>query len=107
MSKNGVDGPVPWITNAHAAPVLSLDVPSGIDAGSGRVFDPAVRATATLTLALPKVGLREPAAENFVGDLYLADIGVPPQLYAAPALGLEIGPIFAAGDILLLLQGPA
>jgi hypothetical protein len=42
-----------------------------------------------------------------VGDLYLADIGVPPQLYTSPTLGLEVGPIFAAGDILLLQQGPA
>jgi len=95
------------LANAHPAPVFSLDVPSGIDSDSGTVFDPAIRASATLTLALPKVGLREAAAANLVGDLYLADIGVPPQLYAAPALGLEVGPIFAAGDILLLQRGPA
>jgi NAD(P)H-hydrate epimerase len=95
------------LSNAHPAPVFSLDVPSGIDSDSGTVFDPAIRASATLTLALPKVGLREAAAANLVGDLYLADIGVPPQLYATPTLGLEVGPIFAAGDILLLQQGQA
>ena len=49
--------------NSQGSPVLSLDVPSGVDAGSGEVCDPAVRAAATLTLALPKTGLRSPDAE--------------------------------------------
>ena len=40
--------------NAHTAPVLALDVPSGVDAGTGAVRDPAIMAEATLTLALPK-----------------------------------------------------
>jgi NAD(P)H-hydrate epimerase len=44
--------------NATTAPVLSLDVPSGADAATGEVYEPAIKATATLTLALPKVGLR-------------------------------------------------
>jgi len=89
--------------NAQGSPVLSLDVPSGVDAGSGKVFDPAVRATATLTLALPKTGLRSPDAEGFVGELYLADIGVPPSLYTSPSLGLEVSSrLFATGDIVRL-----
>ena len=87
--------------NQQDSPVLSLDVPSGIDAGSGEVFDPAVRATATLTLALPKNGLR--AAGDSVGELYLADIGVPPSLFASPSLALPpVGPIFATGEIVRL-----
>jgi NAD(P)H-hydrate epimerase len=43
-----------------------------------------------LTLALPKTGLLAPTAKPFVGDLYLADISVPPELYAAPSLGLQV-----------------
>ena len=86
--------------NALDAPVLSLDVPSGVDATTGTVYDPAVRATATLTLALPKRGLRTDAAREHVGELYLADIGVPPGLYGRPPLGLDIGPLFAQDDIL-------
>lgn len=85
---------------AAGAPVVSLDVPSGLDATSGRVFDPAVAATATLTLALPKQGLRAPGAAKHVGDLYVADIGVPPQVYARPPLRLDVGPLFARGEIL-------
>jgi hypothetical protein len=64
--------------NAQPAPVLSLDTPSGLDVTTGVPARPCVRATATLTLALPKTGL--PGARE-AGHLYLADISVPPLLY--------------------------
>lgn len=88
--------------NSRGAPVLALDTPSGLDTTSGTVYDPAIRATATMTLALPKEGLRRPGVEQNVGELYLADIGVPPQLYALPLLGLDIGPVFATADVVRL-----
>jgi NAD(P)H-hydrate epimerase len=78
----------------------SVGVPSGLDATSGTVFAPCVRAAATLTLALPKVGLRAPEARAVVGELYLADIGVPPSVYAG--LGHAVGPIFARASTLRL-----
>jgi NAD(P)H-hydrate epimerase len=85
--------------NRQNGPVLALDAPSGIDTTTGMVFNPAVQATATMTLALPKEGLRAAGVKTQVGELYLADISVPPQLYAEPALGLDVGPIFAKSDI--------
>jgi len=88
--------------NAQNVPILSLDVPSGLDTTTGRVYDPAVRATATMTLALPKEGLRHETGEGVVGELYLADISVPPDLYAGPKLELEVGAIFAEDDIIRL-----
>jgi len=88
--------------NAQNAPVLALDAPSGMDTTTGTVFDPVIRAAATLTLALPKAGLRAPGVEAQVGELYLADISVPPALYAGPALGLHVPHIFAAADIVRL-----
>jgi NAD(P)H-hydrate epimerase len=86
--------------NDRSERVLALDVPSGMDAGTGAALDPTVRAAATLTLALPKHGLREPAAAHWTGELYLADISVPPGLYAR--LGLDVGPIFARSEIVRL-----
>lgn len=90
-------------TSAQSAAVLSLDTPSGIDASSGSVLDPAVRASATMALALPKEGLRAEAARGHVGELYLADISVPPALYAEAPLGVQVSAIFAQSDIVRLV----
>ncbi|RMG31712.1 MAG: NAD(P)H-hydrate epimerase [Bacteroidetes bacterium] len=92
---------IEW-AHAQAAPVLALDVPSGIELTHGQVFEPAIRAVATLTLALPKKGLFAPEVKPLRGALYLGDISVPPALYAQPGLELEVGPLFARGDLLRL-----
>ena len=87
--------------NRQKCPILALDVPSGLDATSGKVYQPVIHASATMTLVLPKTGFQE-APEDIVGELYLADIGVPPGLFAHPSLNLQIGPIFHQGEIILL-----
>ena len=84
--------------NTGSAPVLALDVPSGVDASSGQVHDPAIRAEVTMTLALPKTGLA--AARDQVGDLYVADIGVPPQLWERREIGVTVGPVFHRSELL-------
>jgi NAD(P)H-hydrate epimerase len=89
--------------NAQRSPILALDTPSGLDTTTGVVHDPTIHATATMTLALPKAGLVAPDATPYVGELYLADISVPPALYASPSLGLSVGPIFAEDDIIRIL----
>ena len=88
--------------NDQQTPVLSLDAPSGVDATTGTVFEPAVQATATMTLALPKEGLRTPGVDSHVGELYLADISVPPELYRK-FLGIDTGDIFARSDVIRLV----
>lgn len=64
---------------ASAGAVVSLDTPSGLDVTTGATPGVAVRADATVTLALPKTSLR---SSPLVGDLYLADISVPPNVTA-------------------------
>lgn len=88
--------------NGQKCPVLALDAPSGVDSTTGTVFDPAIKADATMTLALPKRGLGARGVQDQVGELYLADISVPPSLYAKPSLGFEVGHIFAKSDIIRL-----
>lgn len=83
--------------NAQTVPILSLDTPSGLDLTSGVAHDPTIRATATLTLALPKQGLLSPEVKKYVGDLYLADISVPPELYQA--MGVKVQGLFDQEDI--------
>lgn len=60
-----------WVSG-QATPVIALDVPSGIDSTTGEALGAHVRATTTMTLALPKTGLDADA----VGELWLADIGI-------------------------------
>jgi NAD(P)H-hydrate epimerase len=76
--------------NATEGSVISLDVPSGLDSTLGAVGSTTIRSTLTLTLALPKKMLFNPGASAFVGDLYLADIGVPPGLYGEPSLQIQV-----------------
>lgn len=90
---------IEW-ANKQQAPVLSLDTPSGIDLTRGTIHDPVLRADATLTLALPKVGLLKDEVKPLRGELYLGDISVPPALYAQPSLGLLVKNIFRQGDVM-------
>ncbi len=73
--------------NEHAARVLSLDLPSGLNATTGEALGLVVRPERTLTLALPKTGLA-----SVPGELYVADIGIPPEVYQP--LGLSFEPFF-------------
>ena len=88
-----------WI-NQRTEKVLSLDTPSGLGLTTGTIHTPTVIADATLTLAMPKLGLFDEKAQEVVGDLYLGDIGVPLELYAEKTLGLEAANIFRYSDII-------
>ncbi|GIK71658.1 MAG: hypothetical protein BroJett021_06460 [Chloroflexota bacterium] len=88
------------LANSSAAPILSLDAPSGVDTGTGRVFAPHIQAATTLTLALPKAGFRQPEAAAACGALYLADISVPSALYES--MGVQAPPLFARADTIPL-----
>ncbi|MFV1986858.1 MAG: NAD(P)H-hydrate epimerase [Gemmatimonadota bacterium] len=83
------------LANDLGPPILSLDVPSGLDATTGQAPGASVRADVTLTLALPKIGLTRVSGREHVGELYVGDIGVPPELYAGRGLGYDVGPLFA------------
>jgi NAD(P)H-hydrate epimerase len=91
-----------WIewANRRNCPVLALDLPSGLEATTGRPAVPCVRAGATLTLALPKRGLLATQARPYVGDLYLTDLAVPPTIYHS--LGIEVGVPFERASIVRL-----
>ena len=81
------------LANSSQAPILSLDAPSGLDTANGKLYDPRIHATATMTLALAKVGLLTEQSRGACGDLYLADISVPPDLYRR--IGIDVGLLFS------------
>ena len=67
------------VNDADAA-VISVDVPSGVEADTGAVAESAVRADVTLTFSAPKVGLVQYPGAAFAGEVRVADIGVPREL---------------------------
>jgi len=70
------------IMNGVSCPVLSVDIPSGVNGNTGAVAEHAVQADYTLTLARPKVGMLLYPAREYLGELMLADIGIPPRVMA-------------------------
>jgi NAD(P)H-hydrate epimerase len=68
------------LINALGKPVIAIDIPSGIDATTGKVLGVAVKATLTVTFGLPKIGeLIHPGLE-YTGELYVVDISIPQVL---------------------------
>jgi NAD(P)H-hydrate epimerase len=63
--------------NASDGAVVAVDLPTGLDASVERVEGPAIQATLTVTLAAPKIAHVQPPAEQLVGQLVIADIGIP------------------------------
>ena len=88
------------LANSSAAPILSLDVPSGIDTADGSCYTPHIRAAATMTLGLPKQGLLHVPARSACGRLFVADIGIPPALLSG--LEISVEPIFERDPLLEL-----
>ena len=88
-----------WIEviNASKLRVISVDVPSGLDADSGVAYAPCVQAHTTITLGLPKPGLLTGDGLQLAGEVWVADIGVPFQAYAM--VGAQVPPdLFSTAD---------
>jgi NAD(P)H-hydrate epimerase len=83
----GLSGPLraPWdgiieTINASAKPVLAIDIPSGLDCDTGMPLGPTIRATHTVTFVAQKVGFANPAAQEWLGQVHVADIGAPRKI---------------------------
>ncbi len=70
------------LINAVPAPVLAVDLPSGLCADSGRVLGAAVRADVTVTYGWPKLGQILSPGRELAGRLWRVDISIPPALAA-------------------------
>ena len=91
-----------WIAAVNEAPtpVLSLDVPSGLDADTGRVMGAAIEATRTLTFIADKPGLHTLSGPDHAG---LIEVAALQQRFAAPGLG-ESGSLIGPDDFLACLK---
>jgi NAD(P)H-hydrate epimerase len=95
---HGEVGRLITLANAHPAPILAIDLPSGLNATSGEIGNPCIEAMQTVTLALPKSGLVS-APERITGDIWIADIGVPPDAYSRIGVDVPSG-VFAGGSLI-------
>ncbi len=70
--------------------VVAVDCPSGVDCDSGEAADESIHADLTVTMAAVKQGLLTLPAFEYVGDLKVVDIGLPPDLSALKNLQTEV-----------------
>lgn len=76
----GVFAEVVEAMNELPVPRVAVDLPSGLDASRHQLLGPCVRADLTVTFAAPKVAHVLPPASETVGELAIADLGIPPRL---------------------------
>jgi ADP-dependent NAD(P)H-hydrate dehydratase / NAD(P)H-hydrate epimerase len=68
--------------NNHSAPVVAVDIPSGLNADTGNVMGCAVKADCTVTFIGLKQGLFTGQAADYCGEIYYTQLGVPDDVFA-------------------------
>lgn len=76
--------------NASGKPVVSIDIPSGVEADTGKANRGAIRANVTISLGLPKVGHMICPGAEYTGELMVDDIGIPTQLLESEEIKQEL-----------------
>ena len=115
----GAIGDVVAAVIASGVPVVALDVPTGVDADTGRIDGDALRAQVTITFAGDMPGLHVAPGRGHAGRVVVADIGIPRDLRPEPAAWLAgdgaIAAIppraddddkYAAGGVLVIAGAP-
>lgn len=94
-----------WL-HRHDVGVIALELPSGLDPHDG-VAGTSVTADVTVALGLPLVVTASALAGAFVGDLYVADLGVPAAAWAAVGVAGVPADLFARGPLVRLTEASA
>lgn len=76
--------------NELHCPIVAVDIPSGLNADSPAVEGSVIQADATVTMALPKYCHVFYPAKEYVGDLYIADIGIPRTIRNSEKVKVQI-----------------
>lgn len=93
------------LSNREALPyVIAVDCPSGLDCDTGEIADEALKADLTITLAAAKPGLISFPGAEYVGELVIGDIGLPPRLKELSKINLDLQT--AESTVRLLPQRP-
>ncbi|HHW28152.1 MAG TPA: NAD(P)H-hydrate dehydratase [Syntrophomonadaceae bacterium] len=68
------------MVNEAGKPVVAVDIPSGMEADTGRISGDCIRAKATVTMGMPKLGLFLDPGAQYTGEVIVGDISFPPEL---------------------------
>lgn len=68
------------LVESAPTPVVSIDLPSGMDCDTGNPLGPCIRATHTITFVAEKTGFANPTSRRYTGEIIVADIGCPREL---------------------------
>ncbi len=68
------------VLNESGKPIIAVDIPSGLEADTGKAKGPCIQATHTVTFGLPKLGLILESGVDYAGQLHIADISIPAVL---------------------------
>lgn len=80
--KDPYAGMIRW-ANQTNAPIIAVDIPSGLSGDTGEVFGEAIKASLTVALGLPKRGFFLQEGWNHIGELKIVDFGLPKDLIDA------------------------
>jgi len=93
----GVKGDIKGLTaaaitllNGAQKPIISVDIPSGLDADTGKPLGVCVKARQTVTFGLPKLGLFLYPGREFSGEVTIVDIGIPAELLTDKELKVNL-----------------
>lgn len=100
----GLEARVVEKMNSSALPIVAIDCPSGVNSDDGRVEGLCVNARVTVTMCLPKSGLLLYPGRKSVGELWVADIGVPDSIIGEAGL---LSQVMESHEILLPYREPA
>ena len=89
-----------WLRR-HDVPVISAELPSGLSADRG-LEGACLTADVTVALGLPTLACREPVTQAFLGDLYVADLGLDAAAWRAVGVRDVPEDLFVAGPLVRL-----
>lgn len=98
-AKGQIARAIDWI-NARPEPVVAIDIPSGVESDTGFAAGPAVRADRTVTMGLLKRGLVLPPGRDLAGTVHIANISLPPRVWAGSAIHFNL---VEARDVRMML----
>lgn len=86
--------------NSTGLPIVAIDLPSGLDANTGKIDGACIKAVLTVTMALPKRGLLMFPGANYVGELKVVDIGVPRKVIESQGILVNLVQSYDAAKLL-------